>query len=302
MVNQRTAELDARAAELSSMYQQKCDAARAAGVSVPPEVIKSFMSEHNKLSVAYGTLPRNNGQRARPNKMPPDAIIVTEQISQSIRNGHTHAPPYFLPSDVPVLTLALIKKVHYLRNQNPEGSEARRKADKLLMDFQVGGLIPPQGIDALNLYNNSPTLVRENSHHAGTKMRQTSVPPRPRSSKNRANTHVSSLQDKLAYIAAASRLIELCIELHENVIEPWSASPAERMQGGFDVDSAYNRIENVLKAVGLHDYVEKERKQHAKGRTPLEFETQMLKQDNEPAIKALRQRIQQNPGLYADRF
>jgi len=263
--------LDAKAEELGAIYQEKCDAAARAERSVPESVVKSFLAEHNRLAVAYGTLPRENGKAARDNKMPPDAIIITDQISENIRAGKYHGPPYFNPREVPPIVLALLKRVHYIMKNNPE---AAASAKKTLLQLTRSGLVPPSGIESLNLYNNDTDLIRQNSYVSGSttapsSARTLAVPPSQRKQistklgrtaakgpsmrkNSRQNTHLTNLQDKLAYIDVVENLIKFGALTYELRLHEQFAK-----DNGYDVDGYYNELERRMKSAGLHGCVER---------------------------------------------
>lgn len=68
---------------------------------------------------------------------------------------------------------------------------------------------------------------------------------------SRHNTHLNTLQDKLAYINAAEQFFALGALMHNlRLHEKFS------MNNAHAVDAYYNTIEDGLKAAGLHKYVE----------------------------------------------
>lgn len=255
--NTSMADLDAQSEQLSQMYREKFQAAQSHNKPLSPEVVQQFAAKHRELAVAYGTLPRSNG-KPRQNKMPPDAIIITSQLADDVKAGRFGPPPYFRPRDVPPMALALIKKLVYAQEKAAK-PEARASAKKALQSLLEMGVIPPQGIESMHLFDNSFNLVRTNGDQAMDEFHSGYVRPRRASRRTRSNTHLSSMQDKLGYIDAFLMTREFMNNL-EHV-----ASAHNERPGGYDVDGYYNEIERRLKTFGLHDIVESLRR-HLKER------------------------------------
>lgn len=238
--NNSRSSLDAKAEALSQEQSAELAKLSASNTDMPRSRLAYYAREHAALREGYAGLRDNRSKRSN-RSLPPGAIIITEQMSAQTRRGTYHAPPYFTPKDVPPHMLALVKQMVVVRDDPKATADGRKAAETALKQFSTTGVIPPQGLDALQLNSRDPQLVR-------------------------ANRHLVTDDDKRAYLRAAQTFFERVAFLADKFRPLTTKALTGAGLTGDALDAAYNAVEDALSAARMHDRVDEMRRVARGGR------------------------------------